>query len=66
MAFISSAWIKCMVGGGNGQKNLMTAASEIFLCWCNVFCVVLHCVLCTTRDRYKVAFQSNATTCVNF
>jgi len=55
-----------MVGGGNGQKNLMTAASEIFLCWCNVFCVVLHCVLCTTRDRYKVAFQSNATTCVNF
>jgi len=44
----------------------MTAASEIFLCWCNVFYVVLYYVLCVIRDRYKVAFQSNATTFVNF
>jgi hypothetical protein len=44
----------------------MTAASEIFLCWCNVFYVVLHCVLCTIRDGYQVAFLSNATTIVNF
>jgi len=44
----------------------MTAASEMFLCWCNVLRVVLHCVLCTIRDRYKVAIQPDATTFVNF